>query len=59
MTTITFLHRGENHCPRCGTVGNQKKDDEIDYLVCPYCDTEYTKELILKLGEKELTFENN
>ncbi|MFH1431778.1 MAG: hypothetical protein ABIG84_00995 [archaeon] len=50
---------GKDHCPRCGTIGDKKKENTIEYLKCPFCETEYTNEIILKLGEKEITLENN
>ncbi|MCK5698437.1 MAG: hypothetical protein KAH93_01180 [Candidatus Aenigmarchaeota archaeon] len=59
MTSIAFLHMGKDHCPRCGTIGDKKKESQIEYLKCPFCDTEYTNEIILKLGEKEFTLDNN
>lgn len=59
MNAITFIHMGKDHCPLCGTIGNKKKESKIEYMKCPFCDTEYTNEIILKLGEKEFTLENN
>lgn len=59
MAAITFLHMGKDHCPRCGTIGDKFEEEKIQYLKCPCCDTEYTNEMILKIGDKEFTLENN
>ncbi len=56
LTLITFLHAGHTKCPKCGTIGNPKKDKSISFFECPLCNTEFTDEIILSEGlEIELT----
>ncbi len=56
LTLITFLHAGHKKCPKCGTFGNTRKEDDIRFYECPLCNTEFTDELILSEGiDVELT----
>ncbi len=56
MSSITFMHTGLMKCPKCGTIGNSKKKDELKFFECPLCNTEFTDEVILTEGyEIELT----
>lgn len=50
MTLITFLHTGPTKCPRCGTIGNLRKEDDIQFFECPLCSTEFTDEIMLSEG---------
>lgn len=54
------MHFGKDKCPHCGTIGNEKKLDEIAFFECPICNTQYTNELVLRHGEidEERLFEN-
>ena len=56
---ITFFKPGIVQCPKCGMMGNEKKHSDIKYFKCPGCDTEYTHDIIINMGEKEIELENN
>ena len=63
---VSFLHLGEKKCPKCGLIGDVikgKKAEEashkFNYYKCPGCETEFTNELILSIGEKEFDFRPN
>lgn len=49
--SITFLHFGENKCPKCGIIGNKKTEDDIKFFECPCCHMEFTNEIVLYPGE--------
>ncbi len=58
LTLITFLHAGHTKCPKCGTIGNKKKDNNINFFECPLCNTEFTDEIILSEGS-DIELSNN
>jgi DNA-directed RNA polymerase subunit RPC12/RpoP len=59
MGEITFLHLGKNKCPRCGSVGDKRDDENIRFYECPRCHTEFTSDIIINDGElDEEIFEN-
>ena len=48
---VNLIHAGKNKCPNCGVVGKNAKENEIKFLRCPLCSTEFTNELILNQGD--------
>ncbi len=59
LSVANFMNVGKKQCPRCGRVGNERKEQGINFFECPICHTEYTPELILSIGDGEFEFENN
>ncbi|MBW6451809.1 MAG: hypothetical protein K0B02_03710 [DPANN group archaeon] len=55
---ITFLHIGKKKCPKCGVIGNKKKEGTLSFFECPRCNTEFTNEMILSDGD-EMDLLNN
>lgn len=57
LALTTFLRLGEKKCPRCGMIGEKiilgKGRDSVSCLRCPGCETKFTSEIIINLGEDE------
>lgn len=51
MNYITFFYAGLKKCPKCGVIGDKKKEGKMEFFECPRCNTEFTNEMILTDGE--------
>lgn len=57
LALSTFLRLGEEKCPRCGMISDPIRErmgrEVINFLRCPGCETEFTRELIINLGTED------
>ncbi len=59
LSVANYINIRKKQCPKCGRVGNERKESGINFFECPACHTEFTHDLILSIGEGEFEFENN
>jgi len=59
MEDISFLRLSKHHCPKCGMLGNLRKEHNINFFECPCCKTAFTEDIVIAATDEEIPLDNN